>query len=578
MKQIFLISFFSLLCFFLYSEGEKGVILNKMKGNEGKRWAICIGINTYMDDSISTLKKAQNDAKNLGKIFKTRGQFDHVFVMTDDLDFMDSLFPVKANIEEKIEYLLEFVDKNDMVVISFSGHGISDNKGNGYLLAVDTRMSNKLETSVRVESIVNKFKAKGLKKTLLLLDACREELLEVKGAGNEGLKAKIFSSAEVAAIFYATKSGWYSYEDPESDNGVFTRYLLKGMQGDADTSADGVVSFSELEQYVQEKVMEWSLRNGKKQKPYTKIHGEKFGDLGLTAVITNVIEDNEPEKHDPLLEEETIVLIKAGKFMMGGTDTYAASDEKPPHTVIVTCDFYMSKYEVTFDDYDLFCEQADYDKPSDMGWSRGKRPVINVSFYDAIEYCNWLSEKQGFQSCYTWKNGKVMCDFLKNGYRLPTEAEWEYAARGGDKTKGYLYAGRGKPDSVAWYSNNAGEKTHPVGEKRPNEIGLYDMSGNIWEWCWDWNSEYKSQEQTDPVGPDSGKYRVHRGGCWYVSARYNRVSARGKGKPDDYWATVGFRIVRTIVRTTDEAIYKKDHSPGLGSSLLVEWMTLKKGP
>lgn len=546
MKRFLVISLLILFNFFLVAEGEKGVILKKREGNEGKRWAICIGINKYMDDSISTLEKARNDAILLGQVLKIQGQFDHVFVMTDDLDFMDPLFPVKANIEERIDYLLEFVEKEDLVVISFSGHGISDTKGNGYLLAVDTRISNKQETSVRVESIVNKFKTKGLKKTLLLIDACREELLEVKGVGNAGLQAKLFSSAEVSAIFYATKSGWYSYEDPESDNGVFTRYLLEGMEGNADTNSDGIVSFSELEQFVQEKVMEWSLRTGRKQKPYTKIHGEKFGDLGLTVAMTGIAEkDQDPETEKT--QKHEMVRVKAGKFIMGGNDVKSSSEEKPLHTVILTRDFYMSKYEVTFDEYDLFCEQADYDKPDDMDWGRGSRPVINVNWYDAVEYCNWLSEKEGFDPCYTFTGRDVQCDFTKNGYRLPTEAEWEYAARGGSEGKGYLYAGRDRSDSVAWHRDNAGEKTHPVGEKRPNELDLYDMSGNVWEWCWDWYSEYSPSEQTDPVGPPSGERRVDRGGCWGASDIYARVSARGMGKPDQWWGTKGFRIVRTIV-------------------------------
>ncbi|MBN2531910.1 MAG: SUMF1/EgtB/PvdO family nonheme iron enzyme [Spirochaetales bacterium] len=551
MKKRFVVMFFPVLfCFLLFGEGEKGVILKNKEGNEGKRWALCIGINNYMDDSISTLEKARNDAIFLGEMFQTRGQFDHVFIMTDNLDFMDPLFPVKANIEEKIDYLLEFTDKDDLVVISFSGHGISDTNGNGYLLAVDTRISNKLETSVKVETMVNKLKIKGLKKTLLLIDACREELLETKGVGNAGLQAKLFSNAEVAAIFYATKAGWYSYEDLESENGVFTRYLLEGMEGNADANNDVIVSFSELEQYVQEKVMEWSLRTGKKQKPYTKIHGEKFGDLGLTVAARDITHDKNQEtgKTGPSTGH-TMVRVKAGKFIMGGNDAKAAGNEKPPHTVVLTRDFYISSCEVTFDEYDLFCEQADYDKPADMGWGRGKRPVINVSWYDAVEYCNWLSKRDGFDPCYAFVEGDVICDFSKNGYRLPTEAEWEYAARGGSNGKGYAYAGRKTPDSVAWYGSNSGDKTHPVSEKKPNELDLYDMSGNVWEWCWDWYSEYSVQEKTDPTGPDSGERRIHRGGCWYTSGYYARVCARSMGKPDQWWQTTGFRMARTAEKT-----------------------------
>ncbi len=217
-----------------------------------------------------------------------------------------------------------------------------------------------------------------------------------------------------------------------------------------------------------------------------------------------------------------MVLVKGGTFQMGSNEY---DSEKPVHPVTVS-DFYISKYEVTFDEYDAFCEATKRQKPADQGWGRGKRPVINVSWEDATAYCKWLSEKTG-----------------KN-YRLPTEAEWEYAARGGAKSEGFEYSGSDDLDKVAWYSSNSKNQTHPVGQKKANELGLYDMSGNVWEWVQDWYGDYSSKAQTNPKGPGSGASRVLRGGSWIGYDDYCRVADRDGGIPilRDY--DFGFRLVQ----------------------------------
>ena len=130
-------------------------------------------------------------------------------------------------------------------------------------------------------------------------------------------------------------------------------------------------------------------------------------------------------------------------------------------------------------------------------------PVICVSWYDAVDYCNWLSRKDGLLPAYSRGGNSIQCNFSANGYRLPTEAEWEYAATGGSSSRGYTYSGSNTIGNVAWYSGNSGLKPHPVGGKQANELGLYDMSGNVWEWCWDWYGDYPSRSQTDPTGVSS---------------------------------------------------------------------------
>ena len=246
-----------------------------------------------------------------------------------------------------------------------------------------------------------------------------------------------------------------------------------------------------------------------------------------------------------------MVLVEAGSFQMGSTDGYA--HEQPVHTVLISKPFYIAKYEVTFEEYDRFCDDTHGDRPDDRGWGRGVQPVIHVDWNDAVAYCNWLSEKDGLFPCYSGKGEMVECDFSANGYRLPTEAEWEYAARGGQNSQGFLYAGSDNPDEVAWYANNSNDKLHPVGEKEPNELGLYDMCGNMFEWCWDWYDQnyYAASPPSDPLGPPPPQdpqpwefVRVRRSGSWREDAENVRVSARsfdGIGYPGDN----GFRLART---------------------------------
>jgi len=234
-----------------------------------------------------------------------------------------------------------------------------------------------------------------------------------------------------------------------------------------------------------------------------------------------------------------MILVEGGTFHMGSSD--GEDDEKPVHEVIVDS-FWIGKYEVTQKEWQ-----------SVMGTNPSKfkgenNPVERVSWHDAVKFCNQLSLKDGLEPVYRFSGEIIECDFTKNGYRLPTEAEWEYAARGGQKSLGYKYAGSNNAGSVAWYYDNSGGKTHRVGTKQPNELGLYDMSGNVWEWCWDWYGEgyYLHSLMKNPRGPSSGPRRVLRGGGWGNYAEYVRSAFRGCNTPSYSGGDLGFRLSRTV--------------------------------
>jgi formylglycine-generating enzyme required for sulfatase activity len=229
------------------------------------------------------------------------------------------------------------------------------------------------------------------------------------------------------------------------------------------------------------------------------------------------------------------VRVEGGTFMMGSNDK--ESDEKPVHQVTVSS-FMISKYEVTQKEWrDVMGSNPSFFKGDDL-------PVESITWYDAVDYCNKRSQKEGLTPCYSGSGTSISCNWSANGYRLPTEAEWEFAAQGGTKSKGYTYSGSNDIGSVAWYDNNSGSTTHSVGGKSPNELGIYDMSGNVWEWCWDWYGSYASTSQNNPTGSTSGNYRVLRGGSWRRSGNYCRVAFRNYGDPGHGSINRGLRVLR----------------------------------
>jgi formylglycine-generating enzyme required for sulfatase activity len=227
------------------------------------------------------------------------------------------------------------------------------------------------------------------------------------------------------------------------------------------------------------------------------------------------------DSNDPL--DQYMVLVKGGTFKMGDTFGEGKKFEKPVHDVTVS-DFYISNYEIT----QALWKEIMGTSPSHFR-DCNQCPVERVSWHDAQNFIKKLNVLTG-----------------KN-YRLPTEAEWEYAARGGEKTQNHRYSGARNINDVAWYSGNSGNKTNEVGQLKPNELGIYDMSGNVWEWCNDWFSSYSSTTETNPKGPETGDGRVVRGGSWFGYIDANRLTFRGFDDPSNSRSYIGFRIVLPTV-------------------------------
>ncbi len=235
--------------------------------------------------------------------------------------------------------------------------------------------------------------------------------------------------------------------------------------------------------------------------------------------------EKEEAERKRLISMFEMVKVAGGTFTMGASasDSEADSDEKPAHRVTLS-GYYIGKYEVTQKQWvEIMGSNPSYFKGDNL-------PVEKVSWDDIQEFLRKLNAKTGMS------------------FRLPTEAEWEFAAHGGNSSRGYKYSGSDNIDSVAWYYDNSGNKTHPVGTKSPNELGIYDMSGNVCEWCQDWfdANYYSNSPLSNPKGPSSGAYRVLRGGSWNINARYCRVSFRNNNAPGNGRDYCGFRLAASL--------------------------------
>ncbi len=275
--------------------------------------------------------------------------------------------------------------------------------------------------------------------------------------------------------------------------------------------------------------------------------------------------DEEDNDNPPVIDE--MVLVSGGTFLMGDEVGDLWDGCRPVHSVTLN-DFYIGRYEVTQEKWTKYMSALDYN------YGQGDNyPVYRISFFEILTYCNLRSMDENLLPCYSINNStnpydwgsipddfdenwnSVVCNWNANGYRLPTEAEWEFAARGGNNYDDYfLFSGSNNIEEVAWSYPNSGNSTHPVGTKSSNKLGLYDMSGNVWEWCWDISevdyslTSYDSSAVVNPTGSISGNTRILRGGSWDPESDNSicRVAMRNfTWDLYDYILDFGFRLART---------------------------------
>lgn len=266
--------------------------------------------------------------------------------------------------------------------------------------------------------------------------------------------------------------------------------------------------------------------------------------LGLLGAAAALAWSGEPvavaaARRSPLVD---LVPIPGGTFRMGSPESEEGrSDHEGPVHEVRLLPFECMRFPVT---RRLYCQIAG----TDPGWSErdaDERPVNNVSWLDAVSFCNLLSEREGLTLCYRIDGDDVTWQRAANGYRLLTEAEWEYACRAGSTTRWSFGDDEKRLGKFSWFGGNSSGEPQPAGRKKPNAWGLHDMHGNMYEWCWDWFGPYSKAATSDPVGPPEGQDRVVRGGAFNYTPKFLRSAFRNSFPPENRFRFIGFRCARS---------------------------------
>jgi len=528
-----------------------------------KRVALVIGNSNYRQHY---LPNPRNDATDMAQRLQKYG-----FTVIHKQDLNQRQF------KNAVRDFKQRISKDGISLFYYAGHGIQI-EGRNYLLPVgsDIQSAEDVEyNAIDAQWIVKGMNKAGSRVNIIILDACRNNPFRGFFRSQEGLAA--MHAPDGTIISYATALGKKA-SDGEGRNGLYTEQLLAAIQTPGlsiekvfKQTATGVKQKSGGQQvpwvstsltgkdfcltpcqqppsvdiieahYVSQ--IQKALDNGQTERAKQYLASLRLVnpespqlvdfEARLQASLSQLsrkAEFNKKVFRDRLKDGSLgpeMVWIPAGSFRMG--DLQGGGDEKPIHQLSVGR-FAMGRYEVTFAEYDKFAQATGRQKPSDQGWGRGNRPVINVSWHEATAYAKWLSQQTGQQ------------------YRLPTEAEWEYAARAGKTTK-YWWGNQIGSNKANCSNSSCGDRfkyTAPVGSFAPNPFKLFDTAGNVWEWVQDWhdNKYYSHSPTRDPKGPSTGKSRVLRGGGWNRVASRCRAAYRGGGSPDFRNYNIGFRLLR----------------------------------
>ena len=549
---------------------DKGVGVEPvLKAGSGQFRALLIGVNNY--ERLKDLRYCEEDVTALrDRLIEIGFKRDAIKCLTTG-DKDPARRPSHRNITEHFDALFRGLKEEAVLVIALSGHGGSfdfkevsgQQRQESFYCAQDARLHDPTGTMISVRNIYDRLENCPARFKMLLVDACRDQHFAPPDAKTVVDEAKTMASfvkslsdgwlPKATLAMVSCTSGEQSYEDPKLGHGIFMYYVLEALDGKADCEyrgdRNGRVSYTELKDYVYRKTSDhaWKAHDGSSQTPSFYDNWE-LRDFDLIDVLKR-----------GLLEELTnsigmkFKLIPAGEFMMGASKPAedADDDERPQHSVRITKPFYLGVTEVTQGQFKrVMGENPSYFSESGGGKDKlaGKDtsgfPVESVPWEDAVEFCRKLSALPAEKTV-----GRV--------YRLPTEAEWEYAARGGN-----VNAPESAPEGVrslwdhAWFRDNSDLQTHEVGQKSLNSHGLYDVSGNVEEWCQDWYDEqyYGRSTSVDPQGPQnaaSKRRRVLRGGSWISSARLCRLTHRNGGDPTGGENNRGFRVLCRVQSSMD---------------------------
>ena len=498
-----------------------------------KKYALLIGVDY---EGRLALDYTRQDAIKLGQILESNfGYTTKVLTRKSET--------TKTAINIAFSDLKNLDASYDQVIVFFSGHGVRDENSNevGYLLPNDVDVNELFLTAIDMSIIQNLSRTLKARQAMFILDCCYSGIIgsyasmDVSG-GDKTLRSR--------QILTAGRSGQKARMYEAKELSLYTFYLTRALSGGgsflrADSDKDGELTAWDLQTDVEKKV---SDHTRKKQTPRLYNFTEDDGIFLFRATnyerpAIPIVDNREKTKDDlpasPVRDvpPKDMVLIPAGTFRMGG-DSY--EDEKPVHGVKIDA-FYMDKYEISVAEYAKFVNERNHKKPRywDEQLQKLNRPVVEVSWSDAQAYATWARK------------------------RLPTEAEWEYAARGGLEQKKYPW-GNESPDGKSNFDKdrsrdysweNANKYLKDVNSYEPNGYSLYNMSGNVWEWCSDWYSDdyYKQFANSiadNPKGPEKGDYRVVRGGSWFVAEDVLRVAGRGGFDPGYGGGVLGFRCVQ----------------------------------
>ena len=594
-KSILLIALTCFTCL-LYAQDRnfKVVKAPTNKPTDEKRKAVVIGMSDY--GAGRSLNNTLNDADDMAAVLTQLG-FQVTLLKNNDY----------RSLRNNLSDWYNTIERNDMAIFYFAGHGI-EVKGENYLIPINAEMKSEADVqydALSVNQVLANMDDKQVRFKLLILDACRDNPF-TRGWNRSGSEKGLaqMRAPKGTLIAFAAAPGATAQDGGTHNlrNGVFTHFLkqeivkegvtidniLNRVAGNVSNLTNdqqlpyksGILTedfyfipirnnaviastptFAPASVEIAKKYFYYIDQNGNESQnrfddrktaesemKRMNLYGKIYSNAGEVFVVDKPAEPvktaDKPAEPAKTVEKpptpvsgsfadytETngnlnieMVAVQGGTFTMGCTSEQGSDcfdSEKPAHQVTVG-DFYIGKYEVT---------QAQW--KAVMGSNPSKfqgdnLPVEMVSWNDVQEFIQKLNAKTGKQ------------------YRLPTEAEWEFAARGGTNSRGYKYSGSNTLGNVAWYIDNSDNKTHTVGTKSANELGIFDMSGNVWEWCNDWFGAYSSNAQTNPKGPTSGSLRVNRGGSWYYSARFARVSIRDYYFPDIRYNFFGFRLACSL--------------------------------